>query len=156
MSGLCSGMACRRGEGHREAQPPRPCRKPHATQNVRSPTRAFSDPGWVVAPDMWAAATSRSLVCPCLPATIICKRGRPAFLGGHCPPAPRCRPPRRPHICPQTSPPSPLDKLTPTLLIWLKREAEEENPLLLKGRKACLKKERGCYKENCENQYFTT
>lgn len=99
--------------------------------------RAFSDPGWTLAPDMRAAATPRS-VCPCLPATTVCKRGRPASLGGPCPPAPRGRPPRRPHICPQTSLPSSLDALTPTLLIWLKMRGRGRKTPAVKRKRGSL------------------
>lgn len=101
--------------------------------------RAFSDPGWTLAPDMRAAATPRS-VCPCLPATTVCKRGRPASLGGPCPPAPRGRPPRRPHICPQTSLPSSPDALTPTLLIWLKMRGRGRKTPAVKRKRGSLHK----------------
>lgn len=85
--GLCSGWPVAGGRGAGR-WPPRPRRKPHAKrENVRSPTGAFSDSGWTVAPDTWAASTSRSPVCPCLPATIVCEHRRSA---------PRCRLPRRP------------------------------------------------------------
>lgn len=134
---LWDGLLRGRG-GAQGGAAPKTRRKPHPKrENVQSPAEPSATLG-----GRWLPTCGQlprlGPVCPCLPATTVCKRGRPASLGGPCPPAPRGRPPRRPHICPQTSLPSSPDALTPTLLIWLKMRGRGRKTPAVKRKRGSL------------------